>query len=874
MMMTLANTAGYSAPVSRAFQALLVALVVFVTLLTSCALADPRNIDIDHLIALDKEASFRVSLLSRLRGSTWHLSSAEPVSNTDVQAAYRSAATRLTDEAEQLLSLEYQINRALEDAYIPASKELTVDNRILLVQLAALHWHSQLRRHLQRGLHTSVPGLESDPRCAGDLLADEMLLDYLRAVWGDPTSSIQRVADSLGRIATQSACLGAEQSDHFARASNDAFADVEAFLRVHRLEWVIPSLATLLAQPLLLFYDVEKYRGVDSPLGRWFTRYQDVLVEAVHHRRLPPQWHGLWLYDRTTGRLVGLAERVIPKDENEVRLDRFFTSVTSPENLGAGDCSFSEMVQRGLGDAGYVCGGATCELDRELESAAFDVLNGSSASRESALSKLQILKAAGGLGRLPADAVSHICLSGREQSQGGGGSLCSGAATGNALSPLAATLSCVSRQVVRPGTEVMSCVMEASGYCSDPVGRLSKDLRSNDLNGIPVGKECGIGGDEANGSQNNAARPLSPATRKELQDAQTEQRDAQLNANKKSDALNAAEATAEKAKKELGEAEAAAKAAYTEYQKAVQSMTPDPDAIKKAREKEAAADQNLRDKRIDLDRAEREVTKAAAAKRDADIDLRKANERLDKANNAAWEEWDDDVLPKEVGPPQLPPEIQAILLQGTGSLRGEAEQEVLLSQIRRGRCDPDNPECDANRCTAMSESARKTMACVKKMSQDTQPPEFMARGLGCDPNNCDPEETTATSAPRGSKCLALMDPGASQGLVMKQCGLVYCAGGESAFVTSQGTCGCGLAPALGAGVNQTLASQCSNLTYCESGTAEYKNGSCVCKDATTPNVVRGPENPNLMVISSPPAYLNKNPIPPSPQEGVIQGPQP
>ncbi len=864
--MTLANTAGYSAPVSRILQISLVTLVAFVILLTSCALADPKNLDIDHLIALDKEASFRVSLLSRLRRSTWHLSSAESASNMDVQVAYRSAATRLTDEAEQLLALEYQMNRALEDAYIAASKELTVENRILLVQLAALHWHSQLRRHLQRGLHTSVSGLESDSRCAGDLLADQMLLDYLRAVWGDSTSSIQRVADSLGRIAAQSACLGTEQSDQFARASNNAFADVEAFLRVQRLEWVIPSLATLLAQPLVLFYDVEKYRGVDSPLGRWFSRYQDVLVEAAHHRRLPLKWHGLWLYDRTTGRLLGFADRVSPKDENEVRLDRFFTSVTSPENLGAGDCSFSEMVQRGLGDAGYVCGGATCELDRELESAAFDVLNGSSTARETALSKLEILKAAGGLGRLPADAVGPICLSGREQPQGGGGSLCSGAATGNALSPLAATLNCVSRQVVRPGTEVMSCVMEASGYCSDPVGRLSKDLRSNDLNGVPVGKECGIGGDEANGSENTAARPLSPAIRDELKNAQTAQRDAQLDANKKSDTLSAAQATAEKAKKELGEAEAAAKAAYTEFQKATQGFPPDQDAIKKAREKKAAADQDLDDKRQAKDRAERAVTVAEAAKRAADSELEKANKRLEKANKAAEEEWDDDVLPKQVEPPQLLPEIQAILLQGTtGSLRGEA---------RRGRCDPDNPECDANRCTAMSESARKTMACVKKTTQDTQPPEFMARGLGCDPRNCDPEETTATSAPRGSKCLALMDPGASQGLVMKQCGLVYCAGGESAFVTSQGTCGCGAAPALGGGVNQSLASQCSNLTYCESGTAEYKNGSCVCKDAAAPNVVRGPEIPDLMVITSPPAYLNKNPIPPSPQQGIIRGPQP
>ena len=107
---------------------------------------------------------------------------------------------------------------------------------------------------------------------------------------------------------------------------------------------------------------------------------------------------------------------------------------------------------------------------------------------------------------------------------------------------------------------------------------------------------------------------------------------------------------------------------------------------------------------------------------------------------------------------------------------------------------------------------------------------------------------------------------------MKQCGLVYCAGGESTFVTDQGKCGCGAAPVVDGGAKQALGNQCSAVTHCESGAAEYKNGSCVCRDATMPNVVLGPVSPTLIRIGSPPTYLNKNPIPPAP--GLSDGDRP
>lgn len=821
--------------------------------------AAPRDVGLDRLIALDKEASSRVSSLSRLRRSTWHAASAESKRGADAEAAYESSVSRIIEGSGQLLALEHRINRALEDAYAAASTRLTVDNRVLLVRLAALHWHSQLRRHLQRSLHTSVPGLESDARCAGDLLADQMLLDYLRAVWGDSATSIQRAVDSLGRIAAQSACLGTEQSDHFASAAGGAFSDVEAFLRVQRLEWVIPSLAPLLAQPLLLFYDVEKYRGADGPLARWFGKYQQVLVESVRLQRSPLKWHGLWLYDRTTGRLVGFADRARPRDENEVRLDRFFTSLTSPENLGAGDCSLKEMVQRGLGDFGYVCGGATCKLDRELQTAFLDILNGTPGVREAALSKLDVLSAGGGLGRLPAEAVGQTCASGREQSPGGGGARCSAASTGGALSPFAGTLSCVSRQVIRPGTEVMSCLMEASGYCSDPAERLSKDLQNADLNGVPLGKECGLGDEADDDSESTSTRPLSPETMEELDKATKERKEAQRQADAQAERVKAAEKAAGAAEEALKEAKAAVEKARTELQKASQSSQPDQAKIKEARDNLFEATKKEIEAQTDKTGADFELKMATEAKEKADVALDLADLKLEILQEKALRELD-------------PPPNEQASSRKIAPLNGASV--VGNRTTVRGRCDPDNPECEQNRCTAMSESARRTMACVRKAAQGSQLPQFMARGLGCDPRNCDPEETTATNAPRGFNCLELMNPGASQGVVMKQCGLVHCAGGESTFVNSRGQCGCGAAPSPGGGARRSLANQCSEVTRCESGAAEYKNGSCVCRDATMPNVVLGPVSPNSIRIGSPPSYLNRNPIPPGPVQLDADRPRP
>jgi len=834
---------------------------------TTLSAATPA-VDLDRLAALDKEAATRVSSLSDVRRATWHMVPGESAAGDHYVTEYMSRVATLIEGGKQLLALEHQINRMLERAYVGASTTLTItiDDRVTLVRIASLHWHTQLRRHLQRGLHTAVPGLKDDPRCAGDLLADQLLLEYLRAVWGDTNSSIQRVVDSLTRIAAQSACLGTEQSESFARAAAAAFSDVEAFLRIQQLEWVVPSLAALLAQPLVLFYDVEKYRGVDASLGRWFSKYQQVLVESVQQRRAPMKWHGLWLYDRSTGRLIGFVDQVRPKDENEIRLDRFLTSLTSPENLGAGDCSFKEMVQRGLGDSGYMCGGATCEIERQLQGAAFDLLSGSPSARASAGSRLEILSAAGGIGRLPGESTGQICVAPREGTPKGTSSLCAPTSGGGALSPIADTLACVSRQVIRPGTEVMSCVMEASGYCSSPVERLSKDLKSNDLNGVPLGKECGIGGDEAGSGDTSSTRPVSPATQDQLNKAKADQGDAQTGANLQGRRLEDAKTKDREAEAKLQQAKAQLEIARSELQKASQSSNPDPDAIAAARDKVSAAEEGVAGAQTNRNAAAAELAAAQAAKDRADQVLREANERVRQAEEKFKRESDG------AAPPKLDPLRQAglLILDFARSKSGSTSAAVETLKATRGRCDPDNPDCEMNKCGAMSESARKTMACVKRKAEESSLPEFMARGLKCDPRSCDPEETTATDGLRESACIKTMGPDDSQSRVTKQCGLVHCASSEVAFVTASGQCNCSAPATLGAGVEQSLSNHCA-AARCESGAAEFKNGSCVCREATMPTV-GGPSVPDALKIGSPPAFLNKNPIPPSAEVSDIKRP--
>jgi hypothetical protein len=276
-------------------------------------------------------------------------------------------------EAELMRSDE-SLGRELQRLYKAAAEIEPPAADRMLVRAALLHWTLLLRQRAMEGFHTAVAGLDDDPECAGDLIGDDLMLRYFDALFRDPKDLQQELqaerattqyeaVTALVEIARQSACLGAQQSALLASHLYHSFVALVGFLRLNRLERIVPYVVQAAAQPMLLFYDVEKYRGPYSPLARWFAEYQATLAAGVDTRRIPAAWHGLWLYDWRSGHLLGYRITDDPRDENDVDGQLFFESIARRENLGRFDCSFSEMVERGPGRGGYFCAGSSCGDD-------------------------------------------------------------------------------------------------------------------------------------------------------------------------------------------------------------------------------------------------------------------------------------------------------------------------------------------------------------------------------------------------------------------------------------------------------------------------------------------------------------------------------
>ena len=341
------------------------------------------------------------------------------------------------------------------------------------VHAALVEWTSFVRRASMSSWHTRVPGLVDDPVCAGDLFADGMLLRYFDAITDDDDAARAAAIAALTDIGRQSACLGAEQSERLAQTMVDAYELMRlGILARHRTDDLL--LATqALASPLLLFLDIEKYKGASAPLVVWFAEQAQLLRLGVVSSRIPAVWHGLWLYDRRSGRMLGFRHTVFPADENDVDLRRLFDSIASRRNLLDGSCSLAEMVLRGATTTGYFCAGTTCRRTAE---------NGEPA---------------------PHDGTDEIC----DATVGGsGGSGASGGLCGDGLQVAGASegakaVRCLSAQVVRPGTAGLSCVAEATGMCSDPVSRLVKKVSSQAYAGAIPGKLCRLAAKDDRASQ-------------------------------------------------------------------------------------------------------------------------------------------------------------------------------------------------------------------------------------------------------------------------------------------------------------------------------------------------------------------------------------
>lgn len=389
------------------------------------------------------------------------------VAGVDTTAARESAVERLALQPDQTPPV------------VEADSEAAL-------RTALTSWTEKLRAALAPGFHTVVEGLVDDPDCAGDMFADRLFEHYFDALFMKTDDQRAAIVAALSALARQSACLGTRQSAILASAIYAAYGQVRDQLHQSGSDDVIPYLAQAVSQPILLFHDVEKYRGAKAPLARWFAENREYLTQGVVAKRHPAMWHGLWLYDRRSGRLLGYHHTPRPWDENDIDLTRFWSSVSSMENLGEYTCSFVEMVGRGATSFGYFCGGSKCAKQAaEAGNTKETVAKGSTTLGKGSMQEAATQDQPPG--------SSDTC----QESSPGGGDSANGGVCGQGLNIggdgfASETIRCLTSQIVRPGTEMMKCVSEAMGLCSNPVDKLTKELREAEFAGVKTGANCQI----------------------------------------------------------------------------------------------------------------------------------------------------------------------------------------------------------------------------------------------------------------------------------------------------------------------------------------------------------------------------------------------
>jgi len=366
------------------------------------------------------------------------------VDQRDPAALERVAIAPWLAGSDEIVELEARLDAALRSEYAHGLR--SADDHARVVRAAAIEWVRQVRRLLGGdGLHTTVRALAHDRDCRGSVIGNAVLLDYVDASAGREPS-VQRVVGALHRLVQQLACLEMSQSTSLAAAMKLAFDDVVMSLRLDGLDGAIPYVAEAVANPMLLVHEVERRHGDDAPLARWFREYEVALIDGAERYHHPASWHGLWLYDRITGRLRGFraVERTSDdaSDENTVELATLFHTV-SKTRIDDGKCSYVEMIMRGPSSARrYECLGAAC--------AAGDPMACSTQSS--------------GGGDTPAE---H-----------GGGIDIPGMATNDALA-------CIAAQAAQTGGRAqLSCMMEATGRGANPLDRLTKEMTQVSLAGI------------------------------------------------------------------------------------------------------------------------------------------------------------------------------------------------------------------------------------------------------------------------------------------------------------------------------------------------------------------------------------------------------
>ena len=273
------------------------------------------------------------------------------------------------------MDLEEALDVALDEAwgsYAQPSGALWIHQPL---QLAFLHLHIELRRRLGPHLHTKVPGLTEDPGCMGDWVADRLVYQYGSAashpIRTETSDGLDAGVVALGEMATQIACVGAQQLAQLERAMTEGFESVSDRLNAHGLQDLISSYTTLVAPMQVLLLDARKHRGESSEAWQWFAAYGDFVDEVVGLAGWPTK--ELLLWDRRRGSLVGIPACTSGSITAEcVDLRLFLETLQDPRALGLGGCAFAGMVskppQEVDEDPRYTCPAFPCQEDSRTSS--------------------------------------------------------------------------------------------------------------------------------------------------------------------------------------------------------------------------------------------------------------------------------------------------------------------------------------------------------------------------------------------------------------------------------------------------------------------------------------------------------------------------
>ena len=238
------------------------------------------------------------------------------------------------------------------------------------LQLAFLDLQVEVRRRVGPLAHTVVPGLETAPGCAGDIVAERLVATYGRQV-STLVADVSNVADEarlLQRLAFQMACLGERQMILLEWGLGSGFVDVEGRMRSNGLGRLIPAFARLMAPLQVLVMDTQKHRGSRSFAYQWFALYQPELQTAIAQGGWASKG-GLSIWNRQSAGLL-----IVPncqegqRSPNCVDTLAFLRSLADPRSLGFGDCALSGMITAGLiegeqGGSRYTCPSLGCDTN-------------------------------------------------------------------------------------------------------------------------------------------------------------------------------------------------------------------------------------------------------------------------------------------------------------------------------------------------------------------------------------------------------------------------------------------------------------------------------------------------------------------------------